>query len=440
MNKSWKEWVLSGKIFPVFQPVVSADSREVYGYEILGRRTASSGWKPGLGSGSRSGLVSDYSGKFVESLGEFFLSDASRPEDQPELQDLKTQVDQYIRSQALEYFARLSDPSTTLFLNVSPSSMLSHIQKKMGEIPFTIQKTRELGIDPSRIIIEITEERIPVGLENLAPLVELYRKEGFRIAVDDLGSEASNLDRIGIFHPDIIKVDLQMLRRSVFSRNFKEILVTLSKLGESLGSAILFEGIETNEELFHALDNGARYLQGFYFAKPREELYPKNYFFESLTANLEEFQARKMERIQTVFSWESEILDILKNWVLSWTNSSELTSEDLPLPSAFPSLPGSQLQFFRMYITDARGVQISPNLYPGLLGEVESDPTYLGRNWSWRPYFFEHVYKNMGSPGSWAISGLYHDISENAMLKTFSRDLTENSILFIDIIYPEKDL
>lgn len=144
--------------------------------------------------------------------------------------------------------------------------MRDHIEEEEID-PYTIRLVKEFGLDPSKVVIEIVEEHFDGSIESLRPLIFRYKEEGFLVAIDDLGSRSSNLDRIGIFHPDILKVDLQMLRHSVISRNFQEILFTISKLSESLGCSLLFEGIENETELFQSLTYSARFLQGFYFAE-----------------------------------------------------------------------------------------------------------------------------------------------------------------------------
>ncbi|WCL48343.1 EAL domain-containing protein [Leptospira sp. GIMC2001] len=408
----WKNWLKLGDVYPVFQPVVSTETGEIYGYEVLGR------------------YLPEYDdNREPESMGPFFLASIKNRTDSQEFIQLKKDIDQKIREKALIEFARNQEKSSSLFLNISPMSMKEYLNSKTMELPFTVQVVRKLGIRPDRIIIEITEERLDENLEQIRPIIDIYRREGFRIAVDDVGSESSNLDRIGLFHPDIIKVDLQMLRRSVFSRNFKEILFTLSRLGESLGSSLLFEGIENEEELNNALNYGSRYLQGFYFAKPIKNFLEPKYFSEQLRLALDNFHEKKTREVFETLSWEDKIQNQLSDVLKYFANYNNSDRIDSSVMNSIESC------VFRLYITDEKGFQISPNYYRSVEGRIEEDHSYIGRNWSWRPFFYEHSYKSVVSKKSWMVSSLYHDISENVMLKTFSKNLNNNFILFVDVVF-----
>ncbi len=411
----WETWLSKGTLVPVFQPILSSESTGVFGYEVLGRLETTTE---------------------LLSLGPFFLAiDEARGSKlnfhkTSDLFRLKKKVDREIRYQALKKFKEEAPPETKLFINVSPHLMFDLLQSFPAKLPFTIQKVRELEIDPTRIVIEITEERFEQNLEILKPILNLYRSEGFSIAVDDAGSEASNLDRIGLYHPEIIKVDLQMLRRSTFSRNFKEILLNLSRLGESLGSSLLFEGIESNDELYNALNYGARYIQGYHFAKPERDFAKRFGFRKEMSHALDYFHGRKNEEMESQIIWEERWKAKLSNITLGFDSHDGVWEWDLKGQSEI----SKDSDFFRMYITNPFGFQISPNYSQDPKKGLIADYSYLGKNWSWRPYFFEHIHKSRTSKDSWAISPVYHDISENVMLRTFSRDFGDNLILFIDIV------
>ncbi|MCC5815081.1 MAG: EAL domain-containing protein [Leptospira sp.] len=408
----WETWLSSGKVCPVFQPIVSAETGKIYGYEVLGRLQVQ-------GINGNSSLVS---------LGSFFMAHMSYPNRNGKtMMALKKEIDQKIRSIALTEFAGFEDDDSCIFLNISPSSIIEFIENPKTTLPHTIELIRKLGIKPERIVIEITEEPINAKPEIIKTVIDLYRAEGYRIAIDDVGSESSNLDRIGLFHPDIIKVDLQMLRRSVFSRNFKEILLTLSRLGESLGSSLLFEGIETEEELYNALNYGSRYMQGYFFSEPNQKFQESSVFEESLYQNIQKFHERKKKEIYSILGWEESIQMNLSNLNFTITNNgSKIELDTSPIVNL-------NIEFFRLYVTDNLGKQVSPNYYMLMNGKIAQDESFIGKNWSWRPYFYEHFYKIANSKTEWVVSSVYHDINENITLKTFSRNLEGNLIVFIDI-------
>ncbi|PJD99093.1 MAG: histidine kinase [Leptospira sp.] len=410
----WRNYIETGNLYPAFQPVVSIESGLVYGYEVLGRI-------------EHTRNIAGKEKKVESSLGNFFLTYPNKSYSSESFLRLKKSVDEEIRRLAIEKFAREAEPQASLFLNISPSSIFSYMEIINKDLPLTIQLTRKHGINPKRIIVEITEERIDGNIEVLKPIIDIYRSEGFRIAVDDVGSESSNLDRIGLFHPDIIKVDLQMIRRSVFSRNFKEILFTLSKLGESLGSSLLFEGIEKEDELYNALNYGSRFLQGYYFSEAKREFIDSTNFKQDLNLSLDKYYRKKTNEILKLNAWESKIQKSLSTLDLKYLS---LENQDL----IKEHLINSNISFFRLYITDSKGIQVSPN-YVKIDDVVSEISEYKGKNWSWRPYFFEHKYKSSQNQIDWVISSVYHDISENTFLKTFSKNLEGGLILFIDVIF-----
>lgn len=410
LKEEWQKDLSYGEILPFFQPVLSLEKKEVFGHEALGRIK--------------------YSDSKVYSLGNFFLQESIKENDFNELQ---RDIDRKLRIKAIDILAEDKNGESKIFLNISPSLMMFYIEQiKDGRlpIPHSIDRVKELGINPNRIVIEITEAYINKNLEYLRPLVDLYKDFGFLIAVDDLGSKASNLDRIGVFKPDIIKVDMQLLRMSMLERSYKEILFTISKLSESLGISILFEGIETEEELSQAMSFGARYIQGFLFSKAKENLSEKNEFKDKIETYLENFHSIKQKEIKQKVIWEenfkTKLLDLIKEIYLDQNGNVE----------SYKKIFEIDKDILRFYVTDLKGNQVSPN-YKKDYGEIFIEEENKNRsNWSWRPYFLNHLYESIKS-NSWIISQPYHDIEKDILLRTFSKTFSEKLILFIDINYKE---
>ncbi|MDV6234903.1 EAL domain-containing protein [Leptospira ellisii] len=416
-KEEWNRWFQAGEIIPFFQPILSVERDSIYGYETLGR-------------------FRDQSGN-IHSLGPFFLDAETGvldPKERREIYLFKREIDRTLRKKAVLHLLNKQDsfPDAKLFLNISPAYMRDHIEEEEKD-PYTIRLVKELGLDPSKIVIEIVEEHFDGSIESLRPLISKYKQEGFLLAIDDLGSRSSNLDRIGIFHPDILKVDLQMLRHSVTSRNFQEILFTISRLSESLGCSLLFEGIENETELFQSLTYSARFLQGFYFAEALPDMIGQ-------------------EELKLRFSTLHELFFNYKRYQLMKQIKREKELEeklDLSGISVFPEgedrcgvrieNPGVLSDFvFRIYVTSQIGSQVSPNYMR--IGEVsaDTDSSFIGRNWSWRPYFLEQFYKSMKDIRSeWIISNPYYDISYGTLLVTYSKRLPDGNVLFVDVQAPE---
>lgn len=400
----WTGLIQFGEVLPFFQPIVSIEDKTIFGYESLGRLRTNHGK--------------------VISLGPFFGGG---------WQDLeaKTAIDRELRRKALIRFSRESLSSTKLFLNISPKLMKDYLDSNGPNIPLTIQLTDELGISPSRIVIEITEDPLDGSIDTLRPLIDLYKKRGFLIAIDDVGSKSSNLDRIGSFHPDIIKVDMQMLRRSMVDRNYSEIIYNLSHLAQSLGISLLFEGVEKQEELDKALSFGARYVQGFLFKEAVPELLDKKEFEKKMDDFISQFFKQKTKEVLQKIEWEQRIENLLQ----------EINIENSLAPDG--SLPNFQTVFAidpgirRFYVTDLKGNQITPNFVKKSEHIIFMDHSAKLKNWSWRPYFLNHIYNSVKSPTLWVVSQPYIDLIENSLLRTFSKTIRDGRIVFIDVLYEE---
>lgn len=408
----WDLWFQAGDIIPFFQPILSVERDSIFGYETLGR-------------------FRDQSGN-IHSLGPFFLDAESGvidPNERREIYNLKREVDRDLRKKAILHLLKNQNrfPDAKLFLNISPAYMRDHIEEEEVD-PYTIRLVKELGLDPSKIVIEIVEEHFDGSIESLRPLISRYKQEGFLVAIDDLGSRSSNLDRIGIFHPDILKVDLQMLRHSVTSRNFQEILFTISRLSESLGCSLLFEGIENEAELFQSLTYSARFLQGFYFAEALPDMIGKEELKLRFSELHELFFNHKRYQLVRQIKREKELEEKLDLSGILVNTEGDLCSIQIQNPSVLSDF------VFRIYVTSLTGSQLSPNYMR--IGEVsmDVDSSFVGRNWSWRPYFLEQFYKSMKDIRSeWIISNPYYDISYEILLVTYSKRLPDGNVLFIDV-------
>ncbi|EMM70969.1 EAL domain-containing protein [Leptospira weilii] len=415
-KSEWDVWFQSGEIIPFFQPILSVERDSIFGYETLGR-------------------FRDQSGK-IHSLGPFFLNAMSGVEDLQERREiyfLKRDIDRAIRKKALLHLLKNQNrfPEEKLFVNISPAYMRDHMEEEEMD-PYTIRLVKELDIDPSKIVIEIVEEHFDGSIESLRPLISRYKEEGFLVAIDDLGSRSSNLDRIGIFHPDILKVDLQMLRHSVTSRNFQEILFTISRLSESLGCSLLFEGIENETELFQSLTYSARFLQGFYFAEALPNMVGQEGLKLRLSAVHEHFLNHKQNQLVRRIQLEKELEEKLDLSEILVNEEEELCSIQIGNPDLLSDF------VFRIYVTNLIGSQVSPNYMKIEDLSVDVDHSFVGRNWSWRPYFLEQLYKSMkNTQAKWIISNPYYDLNYETLLVTYSKKISDKNVLFVDIQFIE---
>ncbi|MCB1189795.1 MAG: EAL domain-containing protein [Leptospiraceae bacterium] len=411
--------IKNGEIIPYFQPILSIEDKCVFGYETLGRLKLQNGEIISLGN--------FFTAKFYSWLEYKGIC-------QQVASDYKA-IDNLLQFKSLEKIKNDPNKKSKLFINVSPSLLEdnSHGDEYFSNLIDSIEK---VGLSPDRIVIEITEEYIRTGLKPLRPKIEYLKSLGCLIAIDDLGTKSSNLDRIGFFQPDIIKIDMQILKMSVVDRNYEQILYTIAQLSESIGISVLYEGIETEEELFHAMSFGSRYIQGYLFEKAQPNLIKREYFYHTTNRLLAKFYIQTTDALRARVSWENEIENKLNS----------LNLKDLKLnnymnyASSYEEIFKIDRNIYRFFITDIYGNQVSPNYIRGLNNEILIDYGNPGNNWSWRPYFLNHIYRTYRIPSRWVISKPYRDILKNLILRTFSLSLDDNLIIFIDLIYKESKI
>lgn len=129
---------------------------------------------------------------------------------------------------------------------------------------FTVHALKERGIDGSRIVLEITETTSVSDYTVFDEMIRHYVAEGFHIALDDFGAGHSGLITLVAITPHYLKLDRELVK-GIHRNHYKQGLVKhIATFADSVGSHILGEGIETEEELNTLLRLGARYGQGFF--------------------------------------------------------------------------------------------------------------------------------------------------------------------------------
>jgi EAL domain-containing protein (putative c-di-GMP-specific phosphodiesterase class I)/CheY-like chemotaxis protein len=120
----------------------------------------------------------------------------------------------------------------------------------------------------SRIIFEITERSSLEELADVRGRVASLRQLGFRIAIDDLGAGYAGLSGFSQLEPDVVKLDMTLIR-DIDDRPIKRNIVRkLAELCRELGMMVVAEGVETGEERRTLVELGCELLQGYLFAKP----------------------------------------------------------------------------------------------------------------------------------------------------------------------------
>lgn len=121
------------------------------------------------------------------------------------------------------------------------------------------------------IRIEITESILTADFDRVEHFIQNMKHLGIRFLLDDFGTGYSNFSRALSLPFDTIKLDRSLLHKA-FEETQSAIFVTaIIPAFRKLSFKVLAEGIETEEELAYAVDNGCDYIQGYYYAKPMPE-------------------------------------------------------------------------------------------------------------------------------------------------------------------------
>ncbi|MTV47587.1 EAL domain-containing protein [Heliobacillus mobilis] len=232
-----KDTMAKGNFEVHYQPLVNLESGSLIGYEALARGPANSYFaSPGI-------LF-----PFAEKAG------------------LLYQLERIIREKALKGCHNL-DQDRLLFLNISPSVVKDPLFAK----GYTRGLMALYGLSPYNVVFEITERTAIQDFTGFRKILQHYRDQGFRVAVDDAGAGYSSLQAIAELQPDFIKIDMSLIRDIDASPVKQALLETFVTFGEKIGAKIVAEGIETEKELRLLAQMGVHIGQGYYLGRPSLE-------------------------------------------------------------------------------------------------------------------------------------------------------------------------
>lgn len=214
-----------------FQPIVDMAARRIWGYEALVRGTD--------GEGARAVLD---------------RVNASN----------RYRFDQACRVKAITGAGQLfKSPHLRLSINFMPNA----VYEPAACIRASLAAAEKVGFARERIMFEFTEEeRIDVG--HIERIIAEYRRLGFMVALDDFGAGYAGLGVLADFQPDLIKIDMHLLRGIDTSPARQAIVAGIVGIARTLDIQVIAEGVETRQELAVLSAAGITLFQGYLFAKP----------------------------------------------------------------------------------------------------------------------------------------------------------------------------
>lgn len=172
--------------------------------------------------------------------------------------------DARVLEMAAEQLGRWSDDGAPRWLavNLTPASL------RGDGLPDRLARLEERhGLDPSRLVLEISERTAARTLADVGPLLALLRERGARIALDDYGAGRSSVGHLRELPVDIMKIDGTLVARGEASGS-RELAAGLVRFGSSLGLQVVVEGVETGAQVAWAAEVGADLVQGHAAGRP----------------------------------------------------------------------------------------------------------------------------------------------------------------------------
>ena len=222
-----------------FQPIYDVGAERVWGYEALIR---------GLdGEGAPSVLAK------------------VRPEQ-------KYLFDQSCRVKAIDVASRLFPEGSDLKLSIN--FMPNAVYEPSACLRATLSAARTFQFPQASIMFEFTEDEEVTDVAHLQNIIREYRRQGFITAIDDFGAGFAGLGLLADFQPDLVKIDMKLVRGIDTSRARQTIIAGIVFIARELGITVLAEGVETDAEFLMLKAAGIKLFQGYWFAKPAFEALP----------------------------------------------------------------------------------------------------------------------------------------------------------------------
>lgn len=229
-----------GAAFPIpfsmaFQPIVDVSTNRIFAHEALVR-----GQK---GEGAASVLASvDLENRYA--------------------------FDQQCRVKAIELASDLFSRGNDVGLSIN--FMPNAVYEPRACIRQTLAAASRADFPARKIIFEFTEDE-ELDTAHLFRILSAYRDIGFRTAIDDFGAGHAGLKLLAAFQPDIVKLDMALIRGIDTDMVKRKIVKHMVAMLNDLGVIPICEGIETVGEFRALQEVGVTLMQGFYFARPAFE-------------------------------------------------------------------------------------------------------------------------------------------------------------------------
>ncbi|WRP08193.1 EAL domain-containing protein [Rossellomorea aquimaris] len=246
-HREMVELIQDGKFTSHLQPIIDLRDYSLFGYESL------------LRAGDHSKKINP--GKLFEVAT---------------ITGFHSMLDQKARKSAIECREGQVNPGIKSFINFLPST----IYNPEFCLRHTFKIVNEFGVNPEDLVFEVVETEKIEDVEHLRSVLDVYKREGMKVALDDVGSGFATVEMLTLLKPDYVKIDRSFINHCDSVAEKQEFLRKVMKIAGELDILVLAEGVERKEELLFCKKIGVHYAQGYYIGKPVSEA--KEPFTQSL--------------------------------------------------------------------------------------------------------------------------------------------------------------
>lgn len=236
LSPQYREHAVPKAITYAFQPICDIRDGSIYGYEALLRGHLDAGY-------------TSIDAIFDEAFHEGRLH----------------AVDMALRERACAaFFQHLGTDGPTLFFNLD-NRILDSMDYRTGG---TQALLAGLGVSPKRVCFEISE-RHKITTDSATETLSAYRRQGFRLAIDDFGAGYAGLALLYDQQPDILKIDRFFISDIPHDAKKRLFVTAMVELAHALDIQVIAEGVETAEELAACRSVGCDLAQGWHIGMPK---------------------------------------------------------------------------------------------------------------------------------------------------------------------------
>ncbi|MFU0831670.1 MAG: hypothetical protein ACFWUC_01850 [Oscillospiraceae bacterium] len=238
LERALKFSIEKGELFCCFQPQYNCKSKTITGFETLARwKTTEFGMIPPI----QFIPMAEKSG-FIKELGRYMIENA------------------------FAFAKKLQGRGITVSFNASPMELLG-----ANYADYIISRYQYYGLTPNSVAVEITESCLIESFDKVTTKLQILRRHGIQIHLDDFGTGFSSLNYLKNLPIDAVKIDKSFINEIATDDVEKDIVRMIISLAHRLKLKVIAEGVETEDQMKCVLQAGCHLIQGYLISEPVEE-------------------------------------------------------------------------------------------------------------------------------------------------------------------------